>query len=336
MNAIERVVSPEPFPYEEEADLRPYKIADYVGQNQIKEVLEMTLVSAKKRLQPMDHILLYGPPGLGKTTLGYIVASELGSNFHRTTGPALERGGDLAAILSEIKRGDVLFIDEIHRLNYVVEEMLYSVMEDFNLDIVIGKGPSARTISLSFPQFTLIGATTRAGMLSSPLRDRFGLNFRLNFYLEPELKQILRRASDLLKIEIDEGALQATARRSRGTPRIALRLLKRERDYAVAKGFSEVNEKLALDCFKLLNIDDLGLDEIDRKYLQLIYDQFNGGPAGVEAISHALGEDRRTVEEVLEPYLLQEGLIIRSNRGRILTPSGYKHLGLEPIQKNLF
>ncbi len=336
MSPVERVVSPEPLPYEEEADLRPQRIRDYIGQNQIKDVLEVSLLSAKKRSQPMDHILLYGPPGLGKTTLGYIVASELESDFHRTTGPAMERGGDLAAILSDMKRGDVLFIDEIHRLNYIVEEMLYSVMEDFKLDIILGKGPSARTISLSFPPFTLVGATTKAGLLSSPLRDRFGLNFRLNFYLESELKQIIKRAAGLLKIEINDEALKETSRRSRGTPRIALRLLRRERDYAVAKGFSVINLELALECFELLNIDSLGLDDIDRKYLKIIYDHFKGGPAGVEAIAHALGEDRRTLEEVLEPYLLQGGLLLRTGRGRILTPSGFKHLGLEPEQKILF
>ncbi|MBT9150067.1 MAG: Holliday junction ATP-dependent DNA helicase RuvB [candidate division WS2 bacterium] len=326
MSTKERIVSPELLPIDDEVDLRPYQVNDFTGQSHIKEIMEISLLSAKKRSQPMDHVLLYGPPGLGKTTLAYIIASEMGSKYHRTTGPALERGGDLAAILSDINRGDVLFIDEIHRLNYLVEEMLYSVMEDFKLDIILGRGSAARTLVLNFPPFTIVGATTKAGMLSSPLRDRFGFSFRFRYYEESEIVSILKRAAGLMKVEI----------RSRGTPRVALRLAKRIRDYALAKNQTEISLKLALDSFNLLNIDELGLDDVDRMFLKLIFTNFNGGPVGLESIAYAMGEDKKTIEDIIEPFLLQKGLLVRTGRGRVLTPLCLKHLNLETETKSLF
>ncbi|MBT9130105.1 MAG: Holliday junction ATP-dependent DNA helicase RuvB [candidate division WS2 bacterium] len=336
MSTKERIVSPELLPIDDEVDLRPYQVNDFTGQSHIKEIMEISLLSAKKRSQPMDHVLLYGPPGLGKTTLAYIIASEMGSKYHRTTGPALERGGDLAAILSDINRGDVLFIDEIHRLNYLVEEMLYSVMEDFKLDIILGRGSAARTLVLNFPPFTIVGATTKAGMLSSPLRDRFGFSFRFRYYEESEIVSILKRAAGLMKVEIEDDALSETARRSRGTPRVALRLAKRIRDYALAKNQTEISLKLALDSFNLLNIDELGLDDVDRMFLKLIFTNFNGGPVGLESIAYAMGEDKKTIEDIIEPFLLQKGLLVRTGRGRVLTPLCLKHLNLETETKSLF
>lgn len=313
-----------------ELSLRPRYLSEYIGQNQVKENLKIYIDAAKQRREPLDHVLLYGPPGLGKTTLSAIIANEMGVNIRTTSGPAIERPGDLAAILTNLQEGDVLFIDEIHRLHRTVEEVLYPAMEDFALDIIIGKGPSARSVRLDLPRFTLIGATTRAGLLSAPLRDRFGVVSRLEYYTEDELTFIVSRTADLLEAGIIGEAAREVGKRSRGTPRIANRLLKRVRDFAQVKGDGIITMELACTALKLIQVDALGLDEIDHKMLRAIMVHFQGGPVGLETIAATIGEDAQTIEDVYEPYLLQIGFLQRTPRGRMVTPQAYKHLGIAP------
>lgn len=313
-----------------ENSLRPKQLGDYIGQEKAKENLSIYIKAAKLRGEPLDHVLLYGPPGLGKTTLAGIVANEMGVNLRITSGPAIEKQGDLVAILSNLESGDVLFIDEIHRLNRTVEEILYPAMEDGKIDIIIGKGPSARSYQLSLPRFTLIGATTRAGQISAPLRDRFGVVLRLELYTNDELAQIVKRSSKILNIPVDEKGAFQIASRSRGTPRIANRLLKRSRDFAEVKYDGVITEQAAKDALLSMEIDELGLDSIDRRLLTTMIRNYNGGPVGLETIAAAIGEEGVTIEDVCEPYLMQIGFLSRTPRGRCVTPSGYKHLGIEP------
>ena len=311
-----------------EISLRPTRFEDYIGQEKAKEVLRIYIEAVKKRGDTLDHVLLYGPPGLGKTTLSGIIANELGVNFRVTSGPAIEKQGDLAALLSNLGEGDVLFIDEIHRLSRQVEEILYPAMEDFSLDIIIGKGPAARSIRLPLPHFTLIGATTRAGQLTTPLRDRFGVLLRLELYTPEELAAIVRRSAGILNVPIDdEGALEI-ASRSRGTPRIANRLLKRVRDYAQVRGDGEVTLSMARDALAMLEIDELGLDNTDRRMLRTIIDYYDGGPVGLETLAATVGEEAVTIEDVYEPYLMQIGFLNRTPRGRCVTRLTYEHLGI--------
>ncbi len=312
-----------------EGSLRPRYLAEYIGQQQVKENLKIFIEAAKMRNEPLDHVLLYGPPGLGKTTLSQIIANELGVNIRTTSGPAIDRPGDLAAILTNLQEGDVLFVDEIHRLNRSVEEVLYPAMEDFALDIIIGKGPSARSVRIDLPAFTLVGATTRAGMLSAPLRDRFGVVNRLEYYTVDELAFIVSRAADILQIGIKaEGSLEI-ARRSRGTPRIANRLLKRVRDFAQVKGEGIITNEIASEALQRLQVDASGLDHIDHKLLLSIIDLFGGGPVGLDTIAATIGEESQTIEDVYEPYLLQIGFIQRTPRGRTVTANAYAHFGRE-------
>jgi len=313
--------------------LRASTWREFAGQAQVKENIRIAITAAKKRKEPVEHILLYGPPGLGKTTLAHIIGREMGVNVRVTSGPAIERAGDLAAILTNLAPGDILFIDEIHRLNKIVEETLYPAMEDFALDIVIGKGPSARTLRLDLPRFTIIGATTRVGLLSSPMRDRFGVVHRLSFYAPKELESIITKAAEKLKIKIDPKARIELARRSRGTPRIALRLLKRARDVAQVEGDGHITPAILDRSLSMLEIDEAGLDSSDRRLILMLIDSFGGGPVGIETIAAALSEDIGTVEEVLEPYLMQIGFIKRSPRGRIATKRAYEHLG-KPYPKS--
>ena len=308
--------------------LRPRYLKEYIGQTQAKENLHIFIEAAKLRGDTLDHVLLYGPPGLGKTTLAGIVANELGVNFRVTSGPAIERAGDLAALLSNLQPGDVLFIDEIHRLSRSVEEVLYSAMEDYALDIIIGKGPSARSVRIELPKFTLIGATTRAGSLAAPLRDRFGVISRLEYYKQNELEFIVSRSADILDIHMDPEGASEIARRSRGTPRIANRLLKRVRDVAQVLGDGVITKDIADQALQRLDIDKLGLDRIDRRILRTIIEKFDGGPVGVDTIAASVSEERESVEDVYEPYLMQLGLLARTNRGRIVTPAAYDHLGI--------
>lgn len=312
-----------------EGSLRPRYLGEYIGQQQVKENLKIFIEAAKMRNEPLDHVLLYGPPGLGKTTLSQIIANELGVNIRTTSGPAIDRPGDLAAILTNLQEGDVLFVDEIHRLNRSVEEVLYPAMEDFALDIIIGKGPSARSVRIDLPPFTLVGATTRAGMLSAPLRDRFGVVNRLEYYTVDELAFIVSRAADILQIGIrEEGSLEI-ARRSRGTPRIANRLLKRVRDFAQVKGEGIITNEIAKEALQRLQVDASGLDHIDHKLLLSIIDLFGGGPVGLDTIAATIGEESQTIEDVYEPYLLQIGFIQRTPRGRTVTANAYAHFGRE-------
>lgn len=308
--------------------LRPKSFDEYIGQENLKEKMNIFIEAAKKRNESVDHILLYGPPGLGKTTLAGVVANEMGTNLKITSGPVLEKAGDLAAILTSLEEKDILFIDEIHRLNTSVEEILYPAMEDGELDIIIGKGPSARSIRIELPNFTLIGATTRAGLLSSPLRDRFGFSHRMDYYSLENLEAIITRGSRILGVEIEKEGAREIALCSRGTPRIANRFLKRVRDYSEIRGDGIIDEKIAKEALGLLGIDSLGLDELDRDILKGIIDNYNGGPVGIETLSLLLGEDRRTLEEVYEPYLVKLGFVKRTNRGRMVTEKGYSHLGI--------
>lgn len=312
-----------------EISLRPKTLDEYIGQTKVKENMKVYIEAAKKRGEPLDHILLYGPPGLGKTTLASIISTEMNTNIRITSGPAIEKPGDLAALLTNLSPNDVLFIDEIHRLNRSVEEILYPALEDYNLDIIIGKGPSARSIRLDLPKFTLIGATTRAGSLTTPLRDRFGIMHRLELYNPDELNTIVSRSAKILGVEIDDKGSMEIARRSRGTPRIANRLLKRVRDYAAVLGDGRITEEIAKIALEKLEIDELGLDNIDRKILRTIIQSYSGGPVGIETLASTIGEETETIEDVYEPYLLQMGFLSRTPRGRIATPNAYSHLGLE-------
>src|ERR1044071_3403753 len=327
----DRVISQRPATAQEgefERALRPGTLAEYVGQEKVRGQLEIFIQAARARGEALDHVLLFGPPGLGKTTLAHIIAKEMGVNLRQTSGPVLERAGDLAALLTNLEPRDVLFIDEIHRLSPVVEEILYPAREDFKLDIMIGEGPTARSIKLDLPPFTLVGATTRAGMLTNPLRDRFGIVQRLEFYSESELATIVRRSSGLLKIRVvDEGALEI-ARRSRGTPRIANRLLRRVRDYAEVKADGTVSKATADAALKMLDVDTLGLDVMDRKLLLAVIQKFGGGPVGLDNLAHVIGEDPETIEDVLEPYLIMQGHLQRTPRGRVATLTAYLHFGL--------
>lgn len=316
-----------------EQSLRPQNLKQYIGQDSVKENLGIFIEAARLRKETLDHVLLYGPPGLGKTTLAIIIANEMGVNIRTTSGPAIERPGDLAAILTALEPGDVLFIDEIHRLPRTIEEVLYPAMEDFCLDIVIGKGPSARSVRLDLPPFTLVGATTRAGSLSAPLRDRFGILSRLEYYKEDQLKNIVLRTADLFETQIDMLSAAEIARRARGTPRIANRLLRRVRDFAQVKGNGAIDILLAKEALELLQVDRLGLDHIDHKLLKGIIEKFRGGPVGLDTIAASIGEEAETIEDVYEPYLLQIGFLQRTPRGRVVTPAVYHHFGMEVPQK---
>lgn len=311
-----------------EPKLRPQSLDNYIGQNKVKDTLKVYIEAAKIRNEPLDHVLLYGPPGLGKTTLSNIIANELGVGIKVTSGPAIENAGDMAAILNNLSEGDVLFIDEIHRLNRVVEEVLYSAMEDFALDIIIGKGPSAKSIRVDLPKFTLVGATTRIGLLTAPLRDRFGVISRLELYNTPDLTTIIKRSANVLNIEIDEKGAVEIARRSRGTPRIANRFLKRVRDFAEVKYDGVITEQVSRETLNILDVDDVGLDITDRNMIMAMIEKFAGGPVGLETLAVSIGEEPDTIEDVYEPYLIQLGYIKRTPRGRVVTELGYRHFGL--------
>lgn len=339
----QKITSPSETPIdtsEFELNLRPRSLSEYVGQENVKKNLSVSIEAAKKRGEPVEHILLYGPPGLGKTTLANIVAREMGVNIKTTSGPAIEKQGDLASILSNLEENDILFIDEIHRIKTQVEEILYSAMEDYALDIIIGKGPATRSMRINLPKFTLIGATTKAGSLSSPLRDRFGHIYNLDFYNEAEMKKIIKRSASILNMEVDEEGMAEIARSSRKTPRIANRLLKRVRDFAEVADTTAINGKLTKDSLKTIGVDEIGLDRTDHKILITIIEKFNGGPVGLGTIAAATAEETETIEDLYEPYLMQIGFLDRTSRGRMVTPNAYAHLKIEYIeradQKNLF
>ena len=335
MENEERIVTGDMITMDEDVEksLRPKRLNEYIGQKNVTDNLKVFIDAALLRKESLDHVLFYGPPGLGKTTLAGIIAAELGVGFRITSGPAIERAGDLAAILTNLSDGDVLFIDEIHRLNRSVEEILYSAMEDFALDIIIGKGPSARTLRVDLNRFTLIGATTRAGSLTAPLRDRFGVLSKFEMYTVEELVQIIGRSAALLNVEIDRDSMEELARRSRGTPRIANRLLRRIRDFSQVKGDGSINKEITKASLDALRIDDLGLENLDREILMTIMTRFHGGPVGIDAIAAAIGEERVTIEDVYEPYLIQTGLLHRTQKGRVVSDLAYRHLGITPPQK---
>jgi Holliday junction DNA helicase RuvB len=309
--------------------LRPRRLAEVIGQDQVKENLSILITAARGRGEPMDHTLFYGPPGLGKTTLAHVLANEMGVNIKITAGPAIERSGDLAAILTNLHQGDILFIDEIHRLGRAIEEVLYPAMEDFALDIFIGKGPSARSLRLKLPRFTVVGATTRLALVSAPLRGRFGAVYRLDYYDLQAMQQIVRRAAEMLKVRTDEEGIEEVARRARGTPRVALRLLRRVRDYAQVRAEGEITRQVAREALNLLNVDPLGLDDVDRRVLRTIIEKYNGGPVGLSTIGAAISEEPDTIMDVVEPYLLQLGFLDRTPQGRVATKAAYEHLGVE-------
>ena len=313
-----------------ERHIRPQRLDEFVGQPELCEQLKIFIQAAQKRGDVLDHVLVFGPPGLGKTTLSHIIAHEMGSQLRQTSGPTLEKGGDLVAMLSNLEEGDVLFIDEIHRLAPAIEELLYPALEDGYVEIVIGEGPSARTIQLTLPDFTLVGATTRAGLLTSPLRDRFGIVERLNFYTANELMQIVQRSAEILKLEMESEGMTEIAARARGTPRIANRLLRRVRDYAEVRADGRITGKVAREALEFLHVDRLGIDQVDREFLRVLLKKFGGGPVGIDSISVAINEDRGTLEDLIEPYLIQQGLLMRTPRGRVATLAAWKHLELDP------